>query len=76
MTNKSVNAEKSSKAYGLIQKSFSNNKNIPLVSPFFGENHFITKFKKFFSLLVNALFMRKASNLPSNTTLYTNNRLF
>ena len=48
MTNKLVNAEKSSKAYGLIQKSFSNNKNIPLVSPFFGENHFITKFKKFF----------------------------
>ena len=60
MTNKLVNAEKSSKAYGLIQKSFSNNKNIPLVSPFFGENHFITKFKKFFFFAGQCSFYEKS----------------
>ena len=35
MTNKLTNAEKSSKAYWSILKSFSNNKNIPLIPPLF-----------------------------------------
>ena len=38
MTNKLTNAEKSSKAYWSILKSFLNNKKIPLILPLFYEN--------------------------------------
>ena len=46
MTNKLTNAEKSSKAYWSILKSFLNNKKIPLILPLFYENCFITNFKE------------------------------
>ena len=68
MTNKLINAEKSSRTYWLILKSFLNNKKIPLIPPLFCGKRFITVLKENF-----ALFMRKASNLPSNITLYTDN---
>ena len=60
MTNKLTNAEKSSKAYWSILKSFLNNKKIPLIPPLFYENCFITNFKEkielsTLSLLTNAL---------------------
>ena len=46
MSNKLTNAEKSSKAYWSILKSFLNNKKIPLIPPLFYENCFITNFKE------------------------------
>ena len=80
MTNKLTNAEKSSKAYWSILKSFLNNKKIPLIPPLFYENCFITNFKEKAELF-NSFFadqcslMSNASKLPSNFTLYTDNRL-
>ena len=60
MTNKLTNAEKSSKAYWSILKSFLNNKKIPLIPALFYENCFMTNFKEkanflTLSLLTNAL---------------------
>ena len=46
MTQKLTNAEKSSKAYWSILKSFLNNKKIPLIPPLFCEHCFITNFKE------------------------------
>ena len=80
MTNKLTNAEKSPKAYWSILKSFLNNKKIPLIPPLFYENCFITNFKEKAELF-NSFFadqcslMSNASKLPSNFTLYTDNRL-
>ena len=75
MTNKLTNAEKCSKAYWSILKSFLNNKKIPVIPPFFYKN-----FKEKAELL-NSFFadqcslMSNANTLPSNFTLYTGNRL-
>ena len=80
MTNKLTNAEKSSKAYWSILKSFLNNKKIILIPPLFYETCFITNFKEKAELF-NSLFadqyshMSNVSKLPSNVTLYTNNGL-
>ena len=80
MTNKLTNAEKSSKAYWSILKSFLNNKKIPFIPLLFYENRFITNFKEKAELF-NSFFadqcslMSNASKLPSNFTLYTDNRL-
>ena len=80
MTNKLTNAEKRSKAYWSILKRFLNNKKIPLIPPLFYENCFVTNFKEKAELF-NSLFadqcslMSNASKLPSNFTLYTDNRL-
>ena len=80
MTNKLTNAEKSSKAYWSILKSFLNNKKISLIPPLFYENCFITNFKEN-TKLFNSFFadqcslMSNSSKLPSNFTLYTDNRL-
>ena len=46
MTNKLTNAEKSSKAYWSILKSFLNNEKISVISPLYYENCFITNFKE------------------------------
>ena len=46
MTNKLVNAQKISKAYWSVLKMFLNNKKIPLISPLFQANRFITDFKE------------------------------
>ena len=46
MTNKLTNAEKSSKGYCSILKSFLNYKKIPLIPPLFYQNCFITNFKE------------------------------
>ena len=79
MTNKLTNAEKSSKAYWSILKRFLNNKKIPVIPPLFYENSFITNFKEKAELF-NSFFadqcslMSNASKLPSNFTLYTDNR--
>ena len=76
MTNKLTNAEKSSKAYWLILKSFLSNKKIPLIRPLFYENCFITNFKEKAELF-NSFFadqcslMTNACKLPSSFTLYT-----
>ena len=51
MTNKLTNAEKSSKAYWSILKSFLNNKKIPLIPLLFYENCLITNFKEKAELL-------------------------
>ena len=57
-----------------------NNKKIPLIPPLFYENCFITNFKEKAELF-NSFFadqcslMSNASKLPSNFTLYTDNRL-
>ena len=78
MANKLINAEKSSKAYWSILKSFLNNKKIPLIPPLFYENCFITNFKEKVKLF-NPLFadqssvISNASNLPSNFMLNTDN---
>ena len=80
MTNKLTNAEKSSKAYRSILKIFLNNKKIPLVSPLFCENCFITNYEEKAELF-NSFFadqcslVSNASKLPSSFTLYTDNRL-
>ena len=80
MTNKLPNAEKSSKTYLSILKSFLNNKKIPLIPPPFYENCFITNFKEKTELF-NFFFadqysiMSNASKLPSNFIFYTDNRL-
>ena len=46
MTNKLVNAQKISKTYWSVLKMFLNNKKIPLISPLFQANRFITDFKE------------------------------
>ena len=80
MTNKLTNAKKSSKAYWSVLKSFLNNKKIPVIPPLFYENCFITNFKEKAELF-NSFFadqfslMSNGSKLPSNFTLYTDNRL-
>ena len=80
MTNKLTNAKKSSKAYWSVLKSFLNNKKILLFPPLFYENCFITNFKENAELF-NSFFadqfslMSNGSKLPSNFTLYTDNRL-
>ena len=80
MTNKLTNAEKISKAYWSILKSFLNNKKISLIPPLFYENCFITNFKEKAELF-NSFFadqyslISNASKLPSNFTLYTDNWL-
>ena len=79
MTDKLTNTEKSSKAYWAILKSFLNNKKMPLIPPLFHENCFITNFKENAELL-NSFFadqcslMSNANTLPSNFTVYTDNR--
>ena len=79
-TNTFTNAEKSSKAYWSIIKSFLNNKKIPLIPPLFYANRFITNFKEKAELF-NSFFadqcslMSNSSKLPSIFTLYTDNRL-
>ena len=80
MTNKLTNAEKSSKAYWSILKSFLNNKKITLIPSLFYENCFITNFKEkaelFYSFFADQCFlMSSASKLPSNFTLYIDNQL-
>ena len=76
MSNKLTNAEKSSRAYWSILKSFLNNKKIPVIPPLFYENCFTTNFKGKAELF-NSFFadqcslMSNASKLPSNFTLYT-----
>ena len=78
MTNKLTNAEKSSKAYWSILKSFLNNKKISLIPPLFYENCFITNFKEKAELF-NSFFadqyslVSNASKLRSDFTLYTDN---
>ena len=79
-TNKLTNTEKCSKAYWSMLISFLNNKKIPLFPPLFHENCFITNFKEK-AQLFNSFFaeqqylMSNASKLPSNFTLYTDNRV-
>ena len=81
MTSKLTNAEKSSKAYWSILKSFLNNKKIPLIPPLFDENCFITNFEQKAEIF-NSFFadqcslMSNASKLSSNFTFYTDNRLY
>ena len=80
MTNKLTNAEKSSKAYWSILKSFLNNKKNTRIPPFLYKNCFITSFKEKTELF-NSFFadqcslVSNVSKLPSNFTLYTDNRL-
>ena len=77
MTNKLTNAEKSSKAYWSILK---NNKKIPLIPLLFYENCFVTNFKEKTELFNSSFaeqcsLMSNARKLPSNFTLFTDNRL-
>ena len=46
MTNKLINAQKSSKAYWSLLKGLLNNQKIPLIPPLFQENRFMTDFKE------------------------------
>ena len=80
MTNKLINTQKSSKVYLSLLKAFLNSKKIPLISPLFHENRFITDFKEKEELF-NSFFakqcslIRNDSELPTSLTFYTNNRL-
>ena len=66
MTNKLTNAEKSSKAYWSILKSFLNNKNIHLIPLLFYENCFITNFKGCVHYIFASLFcMSKREHLKN-----------
>ena len=61
-------------------KGFLNNKKVPLISPLFHENCFITDFKEK-AKLFNSFFakqyslIRNTSELPISLTFYNNNRL-
>ena len=60
MTNKLINAEKSSRTYWLILKSFLNNKKIPLIPPLFCEKRFITILKENFFFVDQCSFYEKS----------------
>ena len=68
------------KAYWSILKSFLNSKKIPLIPSLFYKNcfrtNFIEKAEPFNSFFADQCsLMSNASKLPSNFTLYTDNRL-
>ena len=68
--NKLNNTKKNSKSYWSLLKIFSNNKKIPLTTPLFHENRFITDFKEKAELF-NSVFSKQCSFINNNSKLST-----
>ena len=66
--NKLINTQKNSKVYWSLLKMFLNNKKIPIMSPLFYENCFITDFKEK-AQLFNFFFFKQCSFIPNNSSL-------
>ena len=70
IANKLNNTKKNSKSYWSLLKIFSNNKKIPLTTPLFHENRFITDFKEKAELF-NSVFSKQCSFINDNSKLST-----
>ena len=72
LTQKLITIQKSTKAYWALLKIFLNDRKIPVISPLFYKNKFVTDFKEKVnpcSLIINE------SKLPSRLHLLTDKRL-
>ena len=67
IANKLIDTRKNAKAYWSLTKMFLNIKTIPLISPLYYDNHFITDFKEKAKLLKS--FLSKQCSLISNSSL-------
>ena len=71
MNSKLQNTRKTSKCYWSLLKIFLNNKNIPLITPLFHSNRFISDFKDKAELLIE-FFSNQYSLINNNSKLLTN----
>ena len=80
LANKLLNVQKNSKLYWPLLKAFLNNKNVPIILPWFHENEFVTDFKKK-AELCNLFFAKQCclisndNKLPSQIHYFTEKRL-
>ena len=63
-----MNTQKNSKVYWSLLKIFLKNKKIPIISPLFCENCFITNFKEKVQLF-NIFFSKQCSLVSNNSSL-------
>ena len=81
MTKKITDVSKNCKAYwSLLRRLLNNNKKIPLITPLFHENKFVTDFKEKAELFnshfaTQCSLIRKSNKLPSHIQYLTDNRL-